>query len=170
MSRKSRQHAHKNLHSRRFIDDVTGEVGYTNKLMFDHNNRMVKPENWDPVPPQQIIPEIEYPETPENSRPRAPTLYRSFKNPYDFESSYLDRLNYINTGISLAELNPENVVLQLENMPAWEEIDVVWNAEYSMFTNDSWNANINFIDDILDDVFVFGARITKRDIRLPGED
>jgi hypothetical protein len=170
MSRKTRQNFIVKKHSRRFIDDVTGELGYTNNYKLDHNGRMVKPENFDPVPPNEIFPDFEYPETPENVRPKAPLVYRSFKNVYDFKSSYLDRLHFNPTGISIAELNPDLVSLQLANMPAWEEIDVVWNNEYGIFTNVSWNANINFIDDIYTNLFVFGVPITPVDIRLPGED
>jgi hypothetical protein len=170
MSRKSRQQLISHRHARRFVDDVTGEIGYTNSYKVDHNGRMVKPENYDPVPPQEIIPDIEYPETPELSRPRAPLIYRSYKNVYDFQSSYLDRLHYINTGIGIAELNPDIVVLQLADLQNWEEIDAVWNADYSIFTNSSWNVNINFIDDIYTDLFVFGAKIERQSIRLPGED
>lgn len=169
MSRKTRQTFLSPRKSRRFIDDVTGELGYTDNFKLDHNGRMVKPENWDPVPPQEIVPDIEYPEIPEYSRPKAPLVYRSFKNVYDFDSSYLDRLHYYPTGVSLAELNPDLVAIQLENLPNWEELDVVWNSDYSFFTNSSWNPNISFIDNIYGDLFVFGEKIVPRDIRLPGE-
>ena len=169
MSRKSRQIDYTKK-GRRFIDDVTGELGYTTSYKVDHNDRMVKPENFDPVPPNEIVPDIEYPEVPNISRPKAPLVYRSFKNVYDFDSSYLDRLYYYPTGVSVAALNPDIVVLQLADLPSWEEIDVVWNAEYEIFTNSSWNANINFIDDIYTTQFVFGTKIERQSIRLPGED
>lgn len=170
MSRKTQSNRYVKKNSRRFIDELTGELGYTSRYTLDRFGRMVKPENNDPVPSVEMIPNIEPEKIPEYSSPKPPTIFRSYKNVYDFDSSYLDRLYGPPTGISLAELNPELVVLQLANLQSWEEIDVVWNAEYSIFTNSAWNANINFIDDMLSEVFVFGDRIQKAYRPLPGED
>lgn len=170
MSRKSRSNEFNHNHSRRFIDDVTGETGYTDSFKVDHRGRMVKTENWDPVPSQEIFLNIKEEIAPKWARPKAPLIYKSYKEVYNFPSSYLDRIKFYPNGILLGELNPDLVTIQLANIQSWEEIDVVWNSGISAFTNTSWNQNINFVDNIFDEVYTFGERIETRDIRLPGED
>lgn len=170
MSRKSRSYNIANLHRRRFIDDVSGETGYTNNFKVDHRGRMVKPENYDPVPPQEIVPNIPPEIPPKYARPKAPLLYRASANPYNFESSYLDRVKYGTSNLMLGELNPDLVSIDLASLQNWEELDVVWDSATSQFTNSSWNQNINFVDNILSDVYTFGTPIEPTSIRLPGED
>lgn len=170
MSRRTRNHQGRSYSRRRFIDDVTGELGYTDAFSIDYRNRMVRPENLDPVPPQEIYIEIPPIIPPTHARPKAPLTYRSASNVYNFQSSYLDRLKYGTTNLMLGEINPDLVSIDLANLQSWEELDVIWNSATSQFTNSSWNQNIRFIDNIFEDVYTFGDNITPTNIRLPGED
>lgn len=169
MSRRTRHRNISNKHRRRFIDDITGETGYTDNYRIDHRGRMVRPENYDPVPPTEIFPNIPAEQPPVHARPKAPLLYRASANVEAFESSYLDRVKYGVDTLALGELNPVLVSLDLAALQNWEEIDVVWSTPTAQFTNSSWNQNINFVDDIFKDVYVFGERIEPKVIRLPGE-
>ncbi len=170
MSKRSRDKHYNNLNRRRFIDDITGETGYTDSFAIDHRGRMVKPENLDPIPPPEIQPIVPPEVPPRYARPKAPLLYRAAANVYNFESSYLDRVKYGTSNLSLGELNPELVSIDLASLQSWEELDVVWDSGTSQFTNSSWNQNINFVDNIFSDVFTFGTAIEPQNIRLPGED
>lgn len=171
MSRRSRKKEQAHNHSRRFIDDVTSEVGYTNNMRMDDKGRMVRPENYDPIPPNEIVIDIEYPAPPVNARPKPAERNGVYKDVYNFPSSYLDRLQYYPNGVLVGELNPDLVSIQLDDLQSWEELDVIWDAPSSQFTNSSWNQNINFVDNIFDDVYTFGDRIVRSDYDpLPGED
>ncbi len=156
---------------RRFIDDISGDTEYTSNYRLDHKGRMVAPKNWDPISPPEIVPEVDPPYLPKNIRPKPPTVYASYADEYDFDSSYENVLRYRRNKLQLAELNPNLASGQLSALQAWEELDVIWNSEISQFTNSSWNSNIAFVDDLYDGTITFGPQITQYpNIKLPGED
>lgn len=170
MSRKTRQNNISHKYSRRFVDDITGEVGYTDNYRLNHRGQMVKPENYDPIPSREIFPEVHPEKLPTNIRPKPPSRSHLVQDPYGFTSSYLDRLNYSRHGLLLAELNLDQLTTQISDLQSWEELDVVWNNEISAFTNRSWNQSINFTDSIYSDTITFGSPIVETVLNLPGED
>jgi hypothetical protein len=142
----------------RFIDDVTGQQGYSNRMAITEDGKVVRPENLDDPSTLKITLKFDDNEGYIDSklvRPR-PILGNGFtKDPYNFQSPIFDQIQ-TSSGAIIASLDPDIVLAQLESLKTWEEMEVLWDADLGQFASPYWNPLINLNINLYDNVNIFG--------------
>lgn len=142
----------------RFIDDVTGQQGYSNMMVVTEDGKLVRPENLDK--PSTLKTTLKFDDNegyidPKLVRPR-PIAGNGFtKNPYDFQSPIFEQIQ-TSSGAIIASLDPDIVLAQLESLKTWEEMEVLWNADLGQFASPYWNPFLNLNTNLYDNVHIFG--------------
>ncbi len=160
MSINSRRNRTNKKHHR-FIDDITGQQGYSNRAVFNHKGQMVLPENLDE--PTTLNTQLNFNSNegyidPKLVRPRIPAGNGFTKDPYGFESPIFENIP-VSNGIIAASLDPDIVLAQLESLKTWEEMEVLWDAGLGQYVSPYWNPLINLNSNIYDGVTVFGDSV-----------